>query len=95
MEHLVNRLTDNIFQIIGVIGFALYVGNYLLLTFDILRSDTIAYFALNLVASSFVLVSLTHSFNLASLLIQLFWIGISVIAIAMRWRPKAARAVAS
>ena len=73
-------------EAIGVAGFALYVLNYGLLTIHRLTSQSKAYFVLNMFAASCVLIGLTHSFNLASALIQGFWIVISVVAILMRLR---------
>jgi len=74
-------------ETIGVIGFALYVFNYLLLTLEYLTSQSKTYFAVNLIAASCVLIGLIQSFNLASALIQGFWILISCGAIAVRLRP--------
>ncbi|MCG6904026.1 MAG: hypothetical protein LJE68_15235, partial [Rhodobacter sp.] len=62
----------------------LYVLNYTLLTFHRLNSRDTCYFALNLAAASMVLVGLTASFNLASALIQSFWVVISLTAILLR-----------
>lgn len=73
-----------VIEVIGVIGFAIYVGNYALLTFRFFSSDDLMYFFINLIAASCVLVGLAHSFNLASALIQLFWIVISAAAIVVR-----------
>lgn len=71
-------------DLIGISGFVLYVLNYTLLTFRVLDTQHVAYFALNLTAASFVLIGLSASFNLASAMIQMFWICISIIAIALR-----------
>lgn len=71
-------------ELIGISGFILYVLNYTLLTFRVLDAQHVAYFAINLTAASFVLIGLSASFNLASAMIQLFWICISIIAIALR-----------
>jgi hypothetical protein len=60
--------------------------NYCLLTFHRLTSHSKLYFMINLMAASMVLIGLTHSFNLASALIQLFWIVISTTAIVLRLR---------
>ncbi|WP_296420669.1 CBU_0592 family membrane protein [Pseudooctadecabacter sp.] len=76
-----------VFDVIGVLGFALYVVNYALLTFNKITSQSHLYFWLNLAAASLVLVSLTQAFNLASVLIQLFWIALSLAAIVVRLRP--------
>jgi len=80
-------LPPSAFECVGVAGFAIYVLNYAMLTFHRITSHSKTYFVLNLIAASMVLVGLTHSFNLASALIQLFWIAISIAAIALRLRP--------
>jgi len=82
-------LPPHLFEAIGVSGFALYVLNYTLLTFQRITSASTTYFALNLAAATLVLIGLTYSFNLASALIQLFWIAISIAAIAIRLRGPA------
>ena len=79
-------LPTEVFDAIGVAGFGLYVLTYSLLTFDRLQSNQISYFILNGIAATMVLVSLISAFNLASALIQIFWIAISVIAIYIRLR---------
>lgn len=71
-------------EIIGVFGFALYVSNYTMLTTRVLSGDSITYFALNLSAASLVLIGLSTNFNLASALIQLFFITMSAFAILLR-----------
>ncbi len=73
-------------NVLGVLGFAIYVLNYCLISFNRLNPGCIAYFALNLMASSLVLISLIGAFNLASALIQSFWILISTAAIVLRVR---------
>jgi len=83
------NVPPGLFDVIGVAGFGLYVLNYALLTFRRMKSDQIAYFAMNGVAASMVLVGLLSSFNLASAMIQIFWIGISAIAIFIRLRRPA------
>jgi len=80
--------TVHILEVIGIAGFALYVTNYALLTARVLNGNCVAYFLLNLLASGCVLVGLTHSFNLASALIQAFWVAMSLIGIAMRIKPR-------
>jgi hypothetical protein len=86
MFDFIARLPPSLVDVIGVIGFSLYVMNYCLLTFHRLTSHSELYFMINLMAASIVLIWLTHSFNLASALIQLFWIAISTTAIVLRLR---------
>lgn len=89
MTPFLSTVPAEVFDAIGVAGFGLYVLNYTMLTFRKLGGETITYFALNWVAATLVLIGLTTSFNLASALIQIFWIGISTVAIVIRLRsPK-------
>lgn len=73
-------------QWIGLLGFCIYVVNYSCLSFRILSSESAAFFVINTAAASLVLVSLTTDFNLASALIQTFWIVIGTCAITLRLR---------
>ena len=74
------------FDVVGVMGFCLYVMNYTLLTLHRLTSHSIAYFVINWLAAACVLFGLMAAFNLAAALIQLFWIVISSVAILLRLR---------
>jgi hypothetical protein len=69
---------------IGVCGFVLYVVNYTLLTLGWVSGDSVQYFAVNLVAAALVLIGLSGNFNLASALIQSFFITMSTLGIAIR-----------
>lgn len=90
--HLIAQLPPDVFKWIGVVGFTFYVSNYVMLTLRILDTQHALYFGLNLAASTFVLFSLMASFNLASALIQFFWIIISAIGIITRLRQQKGRA---
>ncbi|MDJ0628346.1 MAG: hypothetical protein QNJ44_08790 [Rhodobacter sp.] len=94
MTTLIEVSNPVIFELVGVAGFGLYVMNYTLLTFHKLHSHDALYFGINLVAASCVLAGLLVSFNLASAMIQLFWVVISIVAIAVRLsRRRAARRI--
>ncbi len=69
---------------IGVCGFVLYVVNYTLLTLRWVSGDSVQYFVVNLVAAALVLIGLSSNFNLASALIQSFFITMSTLGIAIR-----------
>jgi hypothetical protein len=88
MSIVMTQVSPALIDAIGVAGFGLYVLNYTLLTFGRVCSRCITYFAINWVAASCVLVGLTASFNLASALIQVFWICISTVAILIRLRGR-------
>ncbi|WP_238364940.1 CBU_0592 family membrane protein [Mesobacterium pallidum] len=75
-------------RLLGFAGFILYVANYLSLSMRFVTSECLSYFVVNTLAASLVLVSLTHDFNMASLLIQVFWISIGVCAIGVRVRRR-------
>ncbi len=79
----------SIFEVIGVAGFVLYVVNYFLLTVNKLNSAQAAYFIINWFAATCVLIGLLNSFNLASAMIQIFWIGISSWGIYVRFGRRA------
>ena len=74
-------------NVIGVSGAILYVISYALLQFDHIENDN-TYSVLNLAAATMVLVSLLHAFNLASALIQVIWIVISISGLLLRYRER-------
>jgi len=86
MFDFIANIPNEVFDAIGIAGFGLYVLNYVLLTFQRLRSEQISYFVVNWLAATMVLIGLTTAFNLASALIQIFWIVISTIGILIRCR---------
>ncbi|MFD1341553.1 CBU_0592 family membrane protein [Litorisediminicola beolgyonensis] len=75
-------------EAVGLVGVSLYACNYICLSLRILSSECIPYFVLNTMAAICVLVSLTQSFNLASALIQSFWIAAGSLAVSIRIRDR-------
>lgn len=71
-------------QLVGLLGFCCYVTSYCCLSFGFLTSDHLRYYLLNTLAALLVLTSLSHEFNLASAMIQGFWITIGSVAIGLR-----------
>lgn len=71
----------NITESIGVLGFIFYMLSYYLLLIGKIDGTDNSYILMNFAAASFVLVSLIHNFNLASALIQIFWIAISIVGL--------------
>ena len=76
-------LPPHLVEYVGVLGFGLYVMNYTLLTTRIIAGNSLLFFALNLTAALCVLIGLTVSFNLAAAMIQVFWVCMSLIGIAL------------
>ncbi len=68
-------------QAIGLGGAVLYSVSYLLAAYDRLPSQSPLYYVSKLVAATMVLISLSQNFNLASAVIQVFFISVSLIGI--------------
>ncbi|MEM9705657.1 MAG: hypothetical protein AAF850_06215 [Pseudomonadota bacterium] len=62
---------------VGFIGVGCIVGAYFLLQIDRLKADAPVYSLVNGVGALLILFSLYFSFNLASVVIEVFWLGIS------------------
>lgn len=68
-------------NVIGMTGTALVVGTYFLLQFDRIDAKSFAYNFLNLLGAVLLLLSLMVHFNLASFVIELFWIAASLVGL--------------
>lgn len=73
---------------IGLLGVSLVLLAYGLLQTEKVRSDQMAYPLINLIGAILILVSLTRTFNLASFVIEICWIGISLYGIAKVLRAR-------
>ena len=76
---------------IGNIGVVVLMIAYLMLQLNKLRSDGLAYSLLNAIGASLVIVSLLFDFNLSALLMEVFWVLISLVGIYRHFRLKALR----
>lgn len=83
------------FQLIGIVGFVVYVFAFGLIQFGWLDGNSATYSALNVLAASLVAISLFAEFNLSSALIQGSWIIIGLVGILKRWAGKANTSVPS
>ena len=77
---------------IGMLGAGLVVLAYYLLQLERADPRGLGYNMINLVGAIFLLVSLCFNFNLASFVIELFWIGASLIGL---WRYRSRSDAAS
>ena len=66
-------------ELTGLLGAGIYATSYLCIAFDKLSSQSRYYYLLQMTAAGTVLLSLTHSFNLASVTIQVFFICVSIV----------------
>ncbi len=76
-----NELIDFIYNATGILGISLIIIAYFLLQRGKLRSDQFAYPMLNLIGAMLHLISLYRFYNLPSVIIELFWIAISIYGI--------------
>ena len=72
-------------NIVGVTGTAILILAYFLLASEKLKGDSYLYLYLNAIAATLILYSLFFHFNLASFIIEIFWIAISIYGI---WKKK-------
>lgn len=75
------ELSDSFFIWCGHVGVFSYVGSYAALQLGIIRGNSLTYTFANLLGASLVLVSLINTFNLASAMIQITWIAISIFGL--------------
>jgi hypothetical protein len=74
-------------DIIGIAGVACVIGAYFLLQLEKLKGDGFGYLMLNLVGACLLIVSLLVTFNLASFIIELCWLAISLFGLSkLAWR---------
>lgn len=89
MSDLMNSLTWA--DAVGSLGALAVVAAYFATQMRILNSDDLAFPVVNLIGSILIVYSLLENFNLASMLIESFWILISLIGIAQFFRLRRAR----
>lgn len=70
-----------IFDIIGMMGTLLVVGAFFLMQLGKINPKGFQYNFINLSGAILLLISLTYNFNLASFVIEVFWIVASLIGI--------------
>jgi len=76
------------YDVIGTIGVFLIIIAYAAVQSRRLDSTTLVYSILNLIGASMILVSLRYNFNLASVIIEFFWILISLWGIVLWFRGR-------
>ena len=84
-EHV---LSYSLFDLVGNIGVFLIIISYLLLQLNKLNSKDISYSAMNLIGASFVIISLIENFNMSAFVIEVFWVGISLLGIVNYFKKK-------
>ena len=69
------------YDIIGTIGVGIIVVTYFLLQLGRIKSDELIYSLLNGVGAALILISLYYDFNLPSVVVEAFWLVISIFGI--------------
>lgn len=70
-----------IFDVIGMVGVAMILSVYGAVQIDRMDVKSISYSAYNAVGAILILISLLVTFNLASFVIEIAWLGISLFGI--------------
>ena len=71
-------------QAIGILGFVIYVGGFLLVQARLMCGNGLWFPASKVVAALCVICSLSEAFNLATLLVQISFIAIGLGGVARR-----------
>ena len=67
-----------LFRTIGVVGFAVHVGIYALLSWRIIGGDSLAFFAGNTVAAALILGSNVGAFHTGWVLVQIAFVALGM-----------------
>lgn len=79
------RQFPEVLQLIGILGFSLYIFTFSLLQAGKICGNSTRYACCIVVAASCVLLSLVTAFNLPAFLIQSSYIAIGLFGIVRRW----------
>lgn len=74
-------MSYSLYDLLGNIGVFFIIISYLLLQLNKIKSSDVRYSLMNLVGAALVIISLIENFNMSALVIEVFWVGISVIGI--------------
>jgi len=79
---------SNLADIIGMLGTANIVGAYMLLQFNRIDAKGLAFNCINLCGAILLLISLLVNFNLASFVIEVFWIAASLVGLVRYYQRR-------
>lgn len=79
---------ETLANIVGISGTALLIFSYFMLQKGSMKGDDWSYLWLNLVAATMISYSLFWFWNWASVLIEIFWIGITIYGMMRKIRGK-------
>jgi len=64
------------YDVIGIVGVSMIVLAYLGIQLERINGQSLSYSLINLIGAIFILISLYHTFNLASFVIECFWLNV-------------------
>lgn len=73
-------------DLLGNVGFLCIIGAYLWLQLGRTTGQTRAYSLVNAIGAALILVSLYHDFNLSAVLMEFFWLVISLLGLVISFR---------
>ena len=82
------------YDLVGMLGVAVIIVTYLMLQLERLEGAGLAYSLLNAAGASMVLVSLYYEFNLSAVVVEGFWVLISLLGVAKNVARRAKGAAA-
>ena len=71
----------SVYDLLGNIGVFLIIISYLLLQLEKIESKNLSYSLMNLFGASLVIISLFENFNISAMVIEIFWVIISIIGV--------------
>lgn len=74
----------DLYQIIGFFGMIFVVVAYLFLQMNKLKNDDYAFLYMNLIGSILLIISLFKHLNLGSMIIEIFWLIITIYGFKQR-----------
>ena len=74
-------MLNNWYDIVGTLGVAAIVLTYVLLQIERVRSTDLTYSLLNGIGAALILISLYFEFNFPSIVVESFWLLISLFGI--------------
>ena len=81
-------MSYGLLDLIGNIGVVILIITFLMLQLNKIPSDGLAYSVLNAIGASLIVVSLLYDFNFSALLMEVFWVLISLLGIYRYFRLK-------
>ena len=76
------------YDFVGTVGVGVIIVTYVLLQTEKLRSEQLAYSALNALGASLIIVSLVYNFNFSAFIVEFFWVIISIYGIVKYFLQK-------